>query len=203
MIGKILGLSKDQVDAAKYAIKMRKQGYTLLKNPKGASNTEVNMVNIFHSHSMDDFHDQGTMIHRIKTTFNNGIKNEEHRDIFSTRFRDAETKELGKQRNVEYYRFDTKGKTNTEKTSFDIPEEDLKKRKKPNWQKGFLYHEYYADYLVKETVNNPARKPYYSKPGARFIVPILTFGLIKDNRPTRPNFFKVLWKNLHNQTSRW
>lgn len=196
MLGKILGLSNDQINAAKYAIKMRRQGYHLLKNPKGTPNTEVNLIDIKHGNSLDDFHDSKTTIDRIRATFTNGGKHEDSRILMSTRFRNSETKELGIQRNVEYYRYDEKTNTETEKRRLDISEADLKTRKKPNWQKGFLYDEYYSEYMKKETLQNPARKPYFTKPGARIIAPILTFGLLKPKGPTEPGFFKTLWNNL-------
>lgn len=202
MIGKILGLSKDQINVAKYAIKKRKMGYQLLKNPEGTPNTELNMIYTSHGNTLDDFHDSRTVIDRIKVTFLNGKKEENSQLLTSTRFRDADTKELGTKRNIDYYRWDTKTATETEKQRFDISEKDLKKRKKPNWQKGFLYDEYYSEYMKKETVYNPARIPYYEKPGAKYIVPVLSFGMIRPKNPTRPNFFKVLWENLHNSTNK-
>ncbi|MCR5266825.1 MAG: hypothetical protein K6E29_09585 [Cyanobacteria bacterium RUI128] len=199
MIGKVLGLSQDQVNAAKYAIKMRRQGYHLLRNPKGTPNTEVNLIEVRQGITLDDYHDSRTFIDRIRATFSNGEKHEDSRILTSMRFRDPETKELGTKRNVEYYRFDEATDKGTEKCRFDISEADLKKRKKPNWQKGFMYDEYYADYFNKETLQNPARAPYFTKPGEKVIVPILTFGLIRPKGPTRPNFFRVLWDNLHNK----
>ena len=198
MIGKILGLSQDQVNAAKYAIQMRRQGYTLLKNPKGTPNTEVNLIDVKHGVTIDDFHDHRTVIDRFKTTFENGQKYIEAKFLTSTRFRDPETKELGKKRNIDYYSSSAKTLEEQEKVREDIPKDELKKRKKPNWQKGFLYDEYYAEYMHRETLGNPARKPYYTKPGERIIAPIITFGVIRPKNPTRPNFFKVLWQNLHN-----
>jgi len=198
MIGKILGLSNDQIMAAKYAIKMRKQGYKLLRNPKGAPNTEVNLIVIRHGNTIDDFHDSRTTIDRIRAVFSNGEKKEKSKILISTRFRDSETKELGKKRNIDYYSYDTATDTEVEKIREDFSKEALKKRKKPNWQKGFMYDEYYAEYLEKESSQNPARKPYYTKPGERIIAPIITFGYARPKGPTRPNFFKVLWENLHN-----
>ncbi len=198
MIGKILGLSQDQVKLAKYAMQKRKEGFELLKNPKGTPNTELNMIYTSHGSTLDEFHDSHTTIDRIKVTFSDGKKEEDSILLTSTRFREADTKELGTKRNIDYYRFNSKKLTETEKKRFDIPEKDLKNRKKPNWQKGFLYDEYYSDYLKKESIFNPARIPYYEKPGAKYIVPILSLGMIRPKNPTKPNFFKVLWDNLHN-----
>lgn len=202
MIGKILGLSPEQVRMAKYAMQKRKEGYELLKNPKGTPNTEINMIYTRHGHTLDDFHDSKTVIDRVKATVIDNHLYEDSRLLTSTRFREADTKELGQKRNIDYYRWDNKTSTEIEKQRFDIPEKDLKKRKKPNWQKGFLYDEYYADYSNKETIYNPARIPYYEKPGAKYIVPILSFGMIRPKNPTKPNFFKVLWENLHNSTNK-
>jgi len=91
-----------KIKAASWAICKRLQGYHLLQNPAGTSQTEVNMIkeNFYGTTAYwdDIFH-----ITRLKKTFANNGSHTEKRFLMSTHYMDVKKKKMTKPRKKTIY----------------------------------------------------------------------------------------------------
>ena len=83
-----------KIEAAEFAISKRLQGYHLLKNPKGASQTEVNMIKS--AYSFDKHCDDIFEVSRIRKIFNENESRECEKKLSSKYFFDPDKKEMSK-----------------------------------------------------------------------------------------------------------
>ena len=192
-----------KIHASLYAIAKRIQGYHLLKNPKGTSPTEVNMIKEdwygFTRRWDDVFH-----ITRIKKTFSKDGNHEEKRFLFSTHYMDVDNLEMTKPRKKNIcYSINADDKYSV---SFreDIPFIDILKQKIPILSKkrsGFLKEDSEYDTMYKTKCEAQLNRGYYKK-GYSLFTKIVSFGMYKKMcypKELRPNFFKILYQNLTNK----
>lgn len=189
-------ITVSHIRAASYAIGKRLQGYHLLENPKGVSQTEVNMIkDKYHWTSYgDDFFE--TM--RIKKIFSKDGNHTVKKLLMSTHYMDTNTMQMTKPRKkdiayIEAHDADiwSDGAIIAEKNNFN------KKLAKRNEVPENKY-----DKMVKEKMEAQLGRRYYKTHTPRWHR-ILALGLYDKlgGRPAekRPNFFKVLYKNLTNK----
>ena len=193
-----------KIKAASYAIGKRLQGYHLLKNPSGTSQTEVNMIkeNFYGTTAQwdDVFH-----ITRLKKNFSSDGSHTEKRFLMSTHYMDIDTMQMTKPRKKDIYYSVKKDKDYTVvKDREDLPWEAEEKRKVPKLsykRKTFLGYNSEYDKMCATKRHAQWDRGYY-KTHYPLLTKIITLGMYKRmSYPTenRPNFFKVLYQNLTNK----
>lgn len=191
-----------KIQASLYAIGKRVQGYHLLQNPKGTPQTEVNMVKEWHASSRhwDDMFETT----RIKKTFSVSGNHEQVKKLFSTHYMDVDKLEITKPRKKDIsLTVKNDGKYSVVSERSDIPPEVLDNRKEPklSYERSFLMHDSEYDKMCISKANAQQNRGYYKKEyslGQK----IVALGMHKKMfypMEKRPNFFKVLYKNLTNK----
>ena len=192
-----------KIQASLYAMRKRMQGYHLLKNPKGTSQTEVNMIKEWYGiseHWDDIFH-----ITRIKKTFSDEGNHKEKRFLMSTHYMDTNSMFLTKPRKKDMnYSVKKDSEYQIFKEREDIPFEKAEKRKIPKLsfeRTAFGIHDSEYDMMCKIKRDAEMSRGYYKK-GYSLFSKIVSLGMHKRMiypQEKRPNFFKVLYHNLSNK----
>lgn len=192
-----------KIKAVSYAIGKRLQGYHLLQNPKGAPQTEVNMMK--NSYAVSFLWDDMFETTRIKKTFTDSGSTKQKKYMYSTHYFDVNKSQMTKPRKKDIlYLVENDGKhTNTKKRT-DIPWETVDKRKelKLSFKKSyFLSYDSEYDKMCYSKMSAERNRGYYKQEystGQK----IYALGFHKKMfypKDNRPNFFKVLYKNLTNK----
>lgn len=190
-----------KIKAASFAIGKRLQGYHLLQNPSGTPQTEVNMVkeNFYGTTSNwdDIFH-----ITRLKRTFAQGENHTEKRFLMSTHYMDIDTMRMTKPRKKDiYYSVKKDGDYAVVKEREDIGFEKAEERKAPKLsfvRSGLFVEDSEYDNMCRTKRHAQWDRGYYKKHYS-LMEKILSLGMYKQMAypsENRPNFFKVLFKNL-------
>ena len=193
-----------KIKAASYAIGKRLQGYHLLQNPSGTSQTEVNMIkeNFYGTTSQwdDVFH-----ITRLKKNFSSDGSHTEKRFLMSTHYMDVDTMQMTKPRKKDIgYSVYKDGENVIVKSREDIKLEDAEIRKVPKLsyeRSGLFAHDSEYDKICESKRHAQFDRGYY-KTHYPLLTKIISLGMHKKMLyPTenRPNFFKVLYQNLTNK----
>ena len=190
-----------KIKAASFAITKRLQGYHLLQNPAGAPKTEVNMIkeNFYGTTSVwdDVFH-----ITKLKKTFSKDGSHTEKRFLMSTHFIDVDTMQMTKPRKKDiHYSVRKDGNYTVFKEREDLAWESIEKRKVPKLSyKRTNFFEFDSEYdKMCATKRHAQLDRGYYKRHYPLLSKIIALGMHKRIAyPTenRPNFFKVLYKNL-------
>ena len=192
-----------KIKAASYAISRRLQGYHLLQNPSGTPQIEVNMIkeNFYGTTPCwdDVFH-----ISRLKKTFSKEGSHAEKRFLMSKHYMDVNTMQMTKPRKKDiHYIVRKDGAYAVMKGREDLAWETIEKSKVPklsNKRKRSFEgdSEFKKMYATKKQAQRD--RGYYKKHYS-LLTKILSFGMyerIAHPTENRPNFFKVLYKNLTN-----
>ena len=192
-----------KIQASLYAIGKRLQGYHLLKNPKGTSQTEVNMVKQWYGvsqHWDDMFH-----ITRIKKTFSKDGNHKEKRFLMSTHYNDVKNMKMTNPRKKDMeYSHQKDGIYLVFKERVDIPPMEADGRKVPKLsykRSGCFMHDSEYDVACKTKREAELNRGYYKK-GYSLYTKIASLGMYKRMcypEENRPNFLKVLYQNLTNK----
>ena len=192
-----------KIQASLYAIGKRFRGYHLLKNPKNTLCVEVNMIKEWYGvseHWDDMFH-----LTRIKKTFSEDGNHEEKRLLMSTHYMDVRKLKMTKPLKKDVsFSIKKDGEYTVFKEREDIPFEKAEKRGVPklSYERssfGIFDSEY--DKMSKTKREAEINRGYY-KTGYGLFEKIISLGMYKKMLyPTekRPNFFKMLFKNLSNK----
>ena len=191
-----------KIQASLYAIGKRLQGYHLLKNSAGTSQTEVNMIKEWYGitgHWDDMFH-----ITRLKRTFSTQGNRKEKRFLMSTHYMNVDTMQMTKPRKKD---MSYSVKKDSEYTFFnereDVGFEKAEERKVPKLsfeRTAFGIHDSEYDMVCKTKLDAKMNRGYYKK-GYSLFSKIVSLGMHKRMiypQEKRPNFFKVLYQNLTN-----
>ena len=191
-----------KIQASLYAIGKRLQGYHLLKNPKGTSQTEVNMYTDWYgitSHWDNMFH-----ITRIKKTFSTEGNHKEKRFLMSTHYMNVDTMKMTKPRQKDMsYSVKKDNQYLMFKEREDIKPEKAEKRKVPKLsykRSGLFINDSEYDNMHRAKYEAELDRGYYKK-GYSLLTKIVSLGMYKRMcypEESRPNFFKVLYQNLTN-----
>ena len=192
-----------KIQASLYAIGKRLQGYHLLKNPAGTPQTEVNMVKEWYgvtSHWDDMFH-----ITRIKKTFSKDGNHKEKRFLMSTHYNDVKNMKMTNPRKKDLnYSHQKDGEYLVFKERVDTPPMEADGRKIPRLsykRSGCFMNDSEYDMACKTKQEAELNRGYYKK-GYSLFTKIISLGMHKRMcypEEKRPNFFKVLYKNLSNK----
>lgn len=187
----------EKLNTSLYAIKKHLHGYELLKNPKGTSPDEVNMIKT--SYRITELYcDDCYTYTRLQRKKVNGkvIEIKKHLDV--TRFMDTENKSISAKKRSHYFVLtDGRYVTGSEKSA--LTELEQNSRQKLNW-KNF---EEYNDYIIKKFLNERVKS--FFQPTITLFDRILTFGHpkffrmlsgIPPEKPVKPSFIKILLANL-------
>ena len=191
-----------KIQATLYAMRKRLQGYHLLRNPKGTSPTEVNMIKEWYgvTERWDDmFH-----ITRIKKTFSKEGNHKERRFLMSTHYMDVKTMKMTNPRKKDMnYSFEKDGEYIVFKEREDISSGIADERDVPllSYERSsFLMRDSEYDMACKTKIDAKMGRGYYKK-GYSLFTKIVSLGMYKKMcypEEKRPNFFKVLYQNLTN-----
>ena len=181
-----------RVRAAGWAIYKRMQGYHLLQNPVGTPLTEVNMIkerySVLSPHLDDRF-----VVSRIKRTFTDSGSIGEEKILDSTHYMDTTKLQMTKPRKK--YIFYTVKEDNKE-PKICTKEEKLFGRRRTKVP--VSEHD-----KIMETKRQTQRNRGYVEMHHSRLYKALSLGLYEqlDGQPVekRPNFFKVLYRNLTNK----
>lgn len=192
-----------KIKAVSYAIGKRLQGYHLLQNPSGTPQTEVNMVkeNFYGTTSYwdDVFH-----ITRLKRTFAEDGNHTEKKFLISTHYMDIDTMQMTKPREKDIYYSVKKDGNCTVAYREDVGLDEAEKRYLPklSYKRSNVFeHDSEYDKMCMTKRHAQWDRGYY-KTHYPLLTKILSLGMHKRMvYPTenRPNFFKVLYKNLTNK----
>ena len=192
-----------KIQASLYAMGKRLQGYHLLKNPKGTSQIEVNMVKEWYGvtrHWDDMFH-----ITRIKKTFSKDGNHKEKRFLMSTHYMDVDKLEMTKPRKKDMnYSIKKDGEYLALGEREDISFEKEEERTVPllSYERSsFLVHDSEHDMMCQAKHKALLNRGYYKR-GYSLFSKIVSLGMYKKMfypHENRPNFFKVLFQNLTNK----
>ena len=192
-----------KIQASLYAIGKRLQGYHLLKNPTGTSQTEVNMIKEWYGltvHLDDMFH-----IERIKKTFSPYGNHEENKVLISKHYMDVDKMQLSSEPRKKdmIYSVIKDGKYLVFKKREDIPLKKAEKRAVPklSFDCNGLFDDSEYDKMLKIKQIAKFDRGYYKK-GYPLSAKILSLGMHKRMfypKEIRPNFFKILYHNLSNR----
>ena len=193
-----------RIRAAAYAIGMRLQGYHLLKNPKGVSRSEVNMIKQefygITSNWDDIFH-----INRIKKVYTKSGAQSESGYLTSVHFYDSKTGQMTSPRKKD---ISLSLRRNKDCAGYlernDLAWEQVDKRTVPKLsvkRNLFLACDSKLDKMCYSKMEAERNRGYYKK---KYTIgqKLFSFGLHKKTFPpseNRPNFFKVLYQNLTNK----
>ena len=193
-----------KIQASLYAIGKRLQGYHLLKNPKGTSQTEVNMIkqNFYGTTQLwdDIFH-----IKRVRANFSEGETEHESKFLRSTHYFDEKAMYMTKPRKKNiYFSIRKNGEYVDIGERQDLAWEQDEKRtaKKLSYKRsGFLECNSEYDIMCRTKTEAEHNRGYYKK-HYPLIVKIISLGMHKRMlypQENRPNFFKILYQNLTNK----
>ena len=188
------------LETAAYAIRKRLQGYRLLKNPKGTSPDEVNMIKhsfgIIYKDSAEMYSYSKIQRQKVdgKTVLNEKI-------LYATYYINPKTKQRTNQKSVLY--FANQNGLWTASGEKTIPQEEQRQRlaEIKRVHKKIGYNDDRELAYEKERYEKERKNSFYQPP-VSLLANIMTFGLAKflraDSRPYAPTFFKTLRANLKN-----
>ena len=188
-------VNMDTFKTIAYVLRKKSQGYKLLKNPKGTSPYEVNMIksDFFVSR---DYHDE--IFNDVKITRKKvGDKFvEDSVDIFSEYLTDPVTKTRSGKKNV-FVSIKKDGNI-IEKEKWGEP--DIYERPLPQWENN--EKRAHVEALLEK--NSDRQRGFY-QPDVPVLAKMITFGdwkrvlgLEMDKRPFAPSFWSILKENLSN-----
>lgn len=190
-----------KIQASLYAMGKRLQGYHLLRNPKGASPTEVNMIKEWYGvteHWDDMFHQT-----RIKKTFSANGNHKEKRFLMSTHYMDTKNMRMTQPRKKDIY-------CSINKDGYFVCSEredmkglaDKRKKVKLSYERNSFFEEDSEYDIACKTKREAQINRGYYKNGYSLFTKIFSLGMHKNMcypEENRPNFFKVLYQNLTNK----
>ena len=172
-------ITSTDVDIVKYTLSKRLKGFKLLRNPKGTPKTTVSMVKV--ETSINEYNDLTQTITRTTKDFSLPCKPEETDNLYTTRY-SMDGRTLSNKKFILYVPENKKYAFTARKSDYY----QLGERKLPEHNEEFRRAS--LNILLKEE-----SKSFYKSNAEKFseYTPP-DDGVAK----TRPNFFKILWKNL-------
>ena len=193
-----------KIQASFFAIGKRLQGYHLLKNPKGTSQTEVNMIKQ-DFYGTTELWDDIFHIKRIRKNFGKEKTKQETRFLMSTHYFDEKAMQITKPRKKDInFSIHKNGEFVDFKERQDLGWEQSEKRsaKKLSFERSSIFeHDSEYDVMCRTKTEAEINRGYYKK-HYPLIVKIISLGMHKRMlypQENRPNFFKILYQNLTNK----
>ena len=189
-------ITPDKLKAASFAINKRLQGYHLLANPQDAPATQVNMIKV--KHSINKFFDDKFIYERVSRTFENGNSSFVNKLMTATHYMNDITGKITNQKRIYYIVKGQKVADYQLKKREDLKPAELKFRHPVSFpSKNPLIQLGDYDRFMFERKQAEKDRNFY-KTTDDYLTKIFSFGFFGNiNRPSRPNFFKVLFNNLN------
>ena len=189
-------ITPDKLKAASFAISKRLQGYHLLKNSKDAPANQVNMIKV--KHSINEFFDDKFIYERVSRTFENGEFSFVNKLMTATHYMNDITGKITNQKRIYYIVKGQKVADYQLKKREDLKPAELKFRHPVSFpSKNPLIQLGDYDRFMFERKQAEKDRNFY-KTTDDYLTKIFSFGFFGNtSRPSRPNFFKVLFNNLN------